>query len=392
MLSLIEAEEEKDEEREQEEEDEGFVDVTAEKLEAATATTKRSGPARRQRRRETTRLDLGGEKVAAGGFAAELCARSHVASRGGVHALFARAPSSSPEGEEGGEEEDSVAPFEWPGFLSASAAPAATKEEAKLEEDEEEEEAKAAGAEAAALVAEALVESAATATNPAEAALAFYEEFAARLPHEAEEAARVALSKARGGFSFVVFDANQQRLVAARDPLGLAPLAWGVKGGLLMLGSDPEDLAGCEPSATAFGAGTLFVSDVATEPTSPGARGFVLKADPAMAAAAAAGMPGRLLSFVPSGFAAAASSPPSAAAAALAAERERRRRQSLERRRGQRPPQAPASSSKGAAAAAAAGSSSWRGIRAVPRLNAEGVMCGAVYRVASEGSLPSAVF
>ena len=436
VLSLIEAEEE-----EEKGEKEGFVDVAAEKQ------GKRGGPAR-QHRRETTRLDLGAGAAAGagagagGGFAAELCARSHVASRAGVHALFARAPP--PAGARGEGEEDAVAPFEWPGFLAvaASAADSAAEQEEEGETEEkaaEEEaseaaeaaEAAVAGAEAASFVAEALADAAATATNPAEAALAFYEEFAARLPREAEEAARVALLKAKvsrgwsvlerreekkteeamrvlsqprlrrkmkkklplsfqGGFSFVVYDANQQRLVAARDPLGLAPLAWGVKDGLLLLGSDPEDLAGCEPSAVAFGPGTFFVSG-ATAPASPGARGFVLRDGPAAAAAAGTG---RLLSFVPS--VAARPAPAAAFAAALEAERERRRRRSLERLRrrgGQEPPQAPVSSQR-AAAGAAAGSSapSWCGIRAVPRLNADGVMCGAIYRVASEGSLPSAVF
>jgi len=286
-----------------------------------------------------------------------------------------------------------VGPFEWPGFLAAaavSAADAAAEEEEeeakKMEAEEkemEQEESNAAaalaGAEAASLVAQALADSATAAADPAEAALAFYEEFAARLPLEAEEAARVALSKAKGGFSFVIYDANQGRLLAARDPLGLAPLSWGVKDGLLLIGSEPEDLAACEPSAAPFGAGTLFVSG-ATEPASPGARGFVLRAP----SSSEGPVPGRLLSFVPSG-ATAAAPPATAFEAALAAERDRRRR--ARRSGGHRPP--PATS----AAVPSSSHPSWRGVRAVPRLNDQGVMCGAVYRVASEGSLlPSAVF
>jgi len=216
VLSLIEAEEE-----EEKGEKEGFVDVAAEKQ------GKRGGPAR-QHRRETTRLDLGAGAAAGagagagGGFAAELCARSHVASRGGVHALFARAPP--PAGARGEGEEDAVAPFEWPGFLAvaASAADSAAEQEEEGETEEkaaEEEaseaaeaaEAAVAGAEAASFVAEALADAAATATNPAEAALAFYEEFAARLPREAEEAARVALSKAKVSRGWSVLERREEK-------------------------------------------------------------------------------------------------------------------------------------------------------------------------------------
>ena len=271
VLSLIEAEEEGEEEKKHEDDNEGFVDVAAEKK----AQAKGSPSSARRRRRETTRLDLGGGEgdasSTAAGFAAELCERCHVVSRDGVHVLFARAPSSSSEATAEGEQEDAVGPFEWPGFLAAPAAEAhAAEHEEQIGEEKEATAAAAAAAaaEAASLVAEALADAAATATNPAEAALAFYQEFAARLPLEAEERARVALSQAKGGFSFVVFDASQGRLFAARDALGLAPLSWGVKDGLLMFASDPADLAACEPSSVEFGPGTLFVSG-ATEPASP---------------------------------------------------------------------------------------------------------------------------
>ena len=181
-----------------------------------------------------------------------------------MHALFARAPSRRQGARREGEE-DAVAPFEWPGFLAVAASAADSAAEQEEEEEEAEEESSGRGGIRGRRIRRSsrcrgrgrLVRrggarrAAAAAANPAEAALAFYEEFAARLPREAEEAARVALSKAKvsrgwsvlerreekkteeamrvlsqprlrrkmkkklplssqGGFSFVIYDANQR--------------------------------------------------------------------------------------------------------------------------------------------------------------------------------------
>jgi asparagine synthetase B (glutamine-hydrolysing) len=72
----------------------------------------------------------------------------------------------------------------------------------------------------------------------------------------ADAAALESLAAVNGSFAFVIFDALHHRVFAARDAAGAQPLWWGATAeGSLMIGSCPEDLAECEPSATPFPAG-----------------------------------------------------------------------------------------------------------------------------------------
>lgn len=144
------------------------------------------------------------------------------------------------------------------------------------------------------------------------------------------EAALKALSRVTGSFAFVVYDSLARRVWAARDAEGVQPLYWGVTGdSRLVFGTDPRKLDGCAPTATPFPAGTLFASHDATLCHSPGTRGWVIRGDHPL--------PGQLLSFVAS------------------------KRPTAQKR--------------------------WREVKAVPRMDAEGHICGAVYRVSSEPQL-----
>jgi asparagine synthetase B (glutamine-hydrolysing) len=56
--------------------------------------------------------------------------------------------------------------------------------------------------------------------------------------------------------AFVIYDGEQKRVLAARDASGAQGMHWGVTDdGRFMFGSDVDDLAGCNPTATAFPAG-----------------------------------------------------------------------------------------------------------------------------------------
>lgn len=137
------------------------------------------------------------------------------------------------------------------------------------------------------------------------------------------------LAQVRGSFSFVIFDQAQHRVFAARDGEGCQPLYWGsTDEGQLMFSTHPGDLAGCSPTATLFPAGTLFATERHMVAYQPGDKGWVIAQDD---------WPGQLLSFLSDG---------------------------------------------------AAG---WRGVRAIPRITSKGVLCGAVYKVASLSDLHKAV-
>lgn len=161
--------------------------------------------------------------------------------------------------------------------------------------------------------------------------------FVGAVEEDAAAAALDALSDAAAAsaFAFVAFDPATRRVVAARG--GDAALWWGVRdGSLLVLATDEADVAGCEPTATAFPSGALWAS-APPAAVCPGALGFVLVAEGPAAH-------GTMVSFVAAGDA--------------------------------------------AGDAAAPGSPRrFRGVKEVPRLDAGGAVCGAVYRVASQGAL-----
>lgn len=108
---------------------------------------------------------------------------------------------------------------------------------------------------------------------------------------------------------------------------GATPLFWGdTTDGRFCIGTCLEDLAACNPTATALPPGCLYASDGPTTAKSPGSTGFVL---------APGDHRGVLLSFV----------------------------ESL--KPGRR----------------------WRDVKAVPRMTEDGKLCGSVYKVSSESQL-----
>lgn len=100
-----------------------------------------------------------------------------------------------------------------------------------------------------------------------------------------------------------------------------------------MFGTQAEELAACNPTATAFPGGTMFASECPEQAYSPGERGWVLPG------AADDYWPGHLLSFV-----------------------------------------------------RADDNAHFRSVRAIPRITSKGQLCGAVFRVGSKPDLagPSA--
>ncbi|KAK9828559.1 hypothetical protein WJX72_000752 [[Myrmecia] bisecta] len=167
--------------------------------------------------------------------------------------------------------------------------------------------------------------------NDATWLLDFYDTFKNFTSLDITDEALDSLARVRGQFAFIIYDQIQRRVLAARDRDGTQPLYWGgSQDGRFMFGTDLVDLMDCNPSATPFPAGTLYCSDENTMAVSPGEKGWVIAREP---------WPGHLMSFV----------------------------------RGH------------------AVQNKWRGIRAIPRLDAQGMMCGAVYRVASERSVAGLV-
>jgi hypothetical protein len=159
----------------------------------------------------------------------------------------------------------------------------------------------------------------------------FYDSFSGHASmDDVTEAALRALSRVQGSFAFVLYDSLTKRVWAARDAEGVQPLFWGVTDdNRLVFGTHPSKLDGCNPTATPFPAGTLYASHDPTLCHSPGFKGWVIRGEHPL--------PGHLLSFVPSKVQTA--------------------------------------------------THHWRGVKAVPRIDAEGHICGAVYRVASERGL-----
>jgi hypothetical protein len=171
--------------------------------------------------------------------------------------------------------------------------------------------------------------------NDAAWLLRFYETFKDTAADMTMPAALASLAHTKGRFAWVIYDAGQRRVLAARDrgPSG-ASLFWGLTPDQrFMLGSRLGDLEECRPSATAFPTGSLFTSTGSSRAVQSGPMGWVMPGDL---------WPGQVRSFV-------------------------------EKR-----------------------DHTYRAIRTVPRINSRGAMCGAVYRVASEidlsGEGPSTVF
>lgn len=163
--------------------------------------------------------------------------------------------------------------------------------------------------------------------NDAHWLLDFYASFLDFSPSEVADTVLRRLTQVRGSFSFVIYDEKQRRVLAARDMEGSQPLYWGATDdGHMMFGSCEADLEACNPSATPFPAGSMFSSERAMKAYSPGDQGWVIGGDD---------LPGRLFSFMTTA------------------------------------PDTP----------------HWRAIRAIPRLTAQGVVCGAVYKVASMSDL-----
>jgi hypothetical protein len=134
------------------------------------------------------------------------------------------------------------------------------------------------------------------------------------------------LTSLSGGFAFIIHDAARNTVLAARDAAGAAPLFWAAApdGALLFASSLRSGVAAGTPSATEFPKGCLFLSSGGVHPAeSPGPRGFT------MAGGRACASPGALRSFA-------------------------------------RPAAA---------------------VRAIPRISSRGVLCGAVFRVASGADL-----
>ncbi|GFR48841.1 hypothetical protein Agub_g10794 [Astrephomene gubernaculifera] len=160
--------------------------------------------------------------------------------------------------------------------------------------------------------------------NDAHWLLDFYSTFGKPSSSNTTDRALECMAQIKGSFAFVIYDSVQHRVLAARDPEGSQPLFWGcTDSGQLMFGSLAEDLQGCNPTAAPFPAGTLFASERHTVAYSPGDYGWVIVDDD---------FPGLIMSFVK---------------------------------------------------AAKQGEPGWRGVKAIPRVTSKGVVCGAVYKVAS---------
>lgn len=164
--------------------------------------------------------------------------------------------------------------------------------------------------------------------NDAHWLLDFYTSFMSCNSQDTTDRALECLSKVNGTFAFVIYDEIQKRVFAARDAEGGQPLYWGATDeGQLLLGSNLDDLEGCDPTATMFPQGTLFASTQHTVAFSPGNKGWVINEGD---------WPGQLFSFLVD-----------------------------------------------------ADGQHWRGVKAIPRINSKGQLFGAVYKVASVKQLPT---
>ena len=62
-----------------------------------------------------------------------------------------------------------------------------------------------------------------------------------------------------GSFTFVIYDEMQKRVFAGRDKEGRQPLYWGAtEQGQLLIGSELDDVDGCDPTATIFPPGEYW--------------------------------------------------------------------------------------------------------------------------------------
>lgn len=134
------------------------------------------------------------------------------------------------------------------------------------------------------------------------------------------------LASLKGSFAFCIYDSVRHRVLAARDREGSCPLYWGcTETGQLLFGSKMADLAGTNPTATAFPAGCLFTSESHMIAYSPGERGWLIAGD---------SVPGELMSFVEADDA-----------------------------------------------------EHFKGVKAIPRITSKGMLCGTVYKVSSTADM-----
>lgn len=159
--------------------------------------------------------------------------------------------------------------------------------------------------------------------------LNFYKVFLQSSTHGVASEALLNLTKLDGQFAFIVYDHGARRVMAARDSSGTQSFYWGfTMDGSLMFSSVLDDLVDCEPTATAFPSGSLFISETSSMACQPGMNGWTIGHHV---------VPGELLSFVPR--------------------------------------KAPSPTSP------------YRVVKAVPRVNSKGCLYGSVYRVASESNV-----
>jgi hypothetical protein len=159
--------------------------------------------------------------------------------------------------------------------------------------------------------------------------LQFYKTFLQTSTHGVASEALQNLTKLEGQFAFVVYDHGSRRVMAARDSSGLQTFYWGFTAdGSLMFSCDLDDLMDCEPSATAFPSGSLYISETSARAMQPGMYGWTIGHHV---------VPGELLSFVPK--------------------------------------KTPSTTCP------------YRVVKEVPRVNSKGCLYGSVYRVASESNV-----
>lgn len=132
--------------------------------------------------------------------------------------------------------------------------------------------------------------------SEAELLLTLYESFNDSVDVEdVLEEALVTLSKMEGSFSFVLYDGARKRVLIGRSHDGALPLFWGTHNGRLMVSSDASCLEGCDPASTAFPAGCLYTSrSNLLLAANPGDKGFTMSGPSGKWAC------GLLFSFVPS--------------------------------------------------------------------------------------------